>query len=43
MQNIYGKKKDPIPVPPEPQVTPVQANMLPTGNRAFVGKSGFSI
>ena len=43
MQNIYGKKKDPIPAPPEPQVTPVQANMLPTGNRAYVGKSGFSI
>ncbi len=43
MQNIYGKKKDPIPVPPEPQVTPVQANMLPTGNRAYVGRSGFSI
>ena len=43
MQNIYGKKKDPIPVPPEPQVTPVQANMLPTGNRSYVGKSGFSI
>jgi hypothetical protein len=43
MQNIYGKKKDPISVPPEPQVTPVQANMLPTVNRSYVGKSGFSI
>ena len=44
MQNIYGKKKDiPISVPPEPQVTQVQANMLPTGTRSFVGKSGFSI
>ena len=42
MQNIYGKKKDiPISVPPEPQQ--VQANVLPTSNRAFVGKSGFSI
>ena len=44
MQNIYGKKKDiPISVPPEPQVTQVQANMLPTTSRSFVGKSCFSI
>jgi hypothetical protein len=45
MQNIYGKKNMPSPVtvPPEPQVTQVQTNVFPTGNRAFVGKSGFSI
>ena len=45
MQNIYGnpaKKNIPATVP-EPQVTPVQVNMLPTGNRSYVGKSGFSI
>ena len=47
-QNIYGnpaKKNIPSTVPPEPQVTPVQANMLPTvnPNRSYVGKSGFSI
>ena len=45
MQNIYGnpaKKNIPATVP-EPQVTPVQANMLPTGNRSYVGRSGFQI
>ena len=44
MQNIYGKKNIPssVTVPPEPQIT-VPTNVLPTGNRAYVGKSGFSI
>jgi uncharacterized membrane protein YdfJ with MMPL/SSD domain len=45
MQHVYGNpaKKNIPTVPPEPQVTPVQANMLPTVNRSYVGKSGFSI
>ena len=45
MQHVYGnpaKKNIPATVP-EPQVTPVQVNMLPTGNRSYVGKSGFAI
>ena len=44
MQNIYGKKKmsDPAPAP-APTQAPMQANMLPTVNRSYVGKSGFAI
>ena len=44
MQNIYGKKKmsDPAPAP-APTQAPMQANMFPTVNRSYVGKSGFAI
>ena len=45
MQNIYGKKniQTPAPAPTTQASIPMQANMLPTVNRSYVGKSGFAI
>jgi hypothetical protein len=45
MQNIYGKKniQTPAPAPTTQAPVPMQANMLPTVNRSYVGKSGFAI
>ena len=42
MQNIYGKKNIQTPAPAQAPI-PMQANMLPTVNRSYVGKSGFAI
>ena len=43
MQNIYGKKNIQTPAPATQAPIPMQANMLPTVNRSYVGKSGFAI